>query len=234
MPPNDDLRDWLGNLNWRGYPHLAPIRDVGAAADKLSDAPRPRKGEDVRVETLTREKAALRAEAEALRARVATLSGLASEFERSLFDAAASYESAALESQSARRELELDKARIKGELDSARAELARRESRELHRESELALERERRADGEKTLLEARRRLTDLEAELMSARAKSAELAGSIGELRRQASASHDRLLQAKALTDQDVQILRAELREFLAKFHRIQESFSDTPPGEQR
>lgn len=234
MPPNDDIRDWLGNLNWKGYPRLAPIRDVGAAADKLPDTPRPRKGEDVRVETLTREKESLRAEAEALRTRVGTLSGLASEFERSLFDAAASYESAALEAESARRELDLDKARLKGELDSARAELARRESRELNRESELSLERDRRADCEKALLEARRRLNDLDAELTGARAKAAELAGSIAELRRQASASHDRLLQAKALTDQDVQLLRAEMREFLAKFHRIQESFTDTPPGEQR
>ncbi|MEQ1920314.1 MAG: hypothetical protein ABL955_14080 [Elusimicrobiota bacterium] len=91
------------------------------------------------------------------------------------------------------------------------------------------LERERRADSDKALLEARRKLNDLEAELATTRNRSAELAGSIGELRRQASASHERLIQAKTLTDQDVQILRAEMREFLAKFHRIQETFGETP-----
>ena len=164
---------------------------------------------------------------------LASVAGLASEFESRLSDAASSYEGAALESDSARRSLELEHARLAGELESARVELGRREARELTRESELTLERERRADGEKALLEARRRLNDLESEVAAARAKAAELAGSIGELRRQASASNERLLQAKSLTDQDVQILRAEMREFLAKFHQIQESFLETP-GETR
>ncbi|MDD5304320.1 MAG: hypothetical protein PHS14_14575 [Elusimicrobia bacterium] len=227
MPTNDDSNDWLGNLSWQGYPRLAPVRDFASAAEKAPDAPRPRKGGDVRVETLAREN-------EVLRAKLDTLAGLAGEFERRLAEAASSYEGAALESDSARRSIELDNARLTGELESARAELARREARELARESDLALERERRADCEKALLEARRRLNDQESELAATRSKGAELAGSIGELRRQAAASHERLLQAKVLTDQDVQILRAEMREFLAKFHRIQESFSDTPPGENR
>lgn len=233
MPPNEDLDDWLGNLNWQGYPRLSPIRDVASAADKSPDAPRPRRGEDVRVETMAREKEALRAEAEALRTRIGTLSGLAAQFERSLSDAASSYEDAALEADSERRTIELENARLSGELESARAELVRREARDLAREAELSLERERRADCEKGLLDARRKLNDMESELVSSRSKGAELAGSIGELRRQASASHERLLQAKVLTDQDVQLLRAEMREFLAKFHRIQESFSDAPPGEK-
>jgi chromosome segregation ATPase len=228
MPQNDDPRDWLGNLNWQGYPRLAPIRDVSSAADEVPGAPRPpRKGPDVRVETLAREN-------EALRAKIENLAGLASEFERSLSGAASSYEGAALESDSARRSTELENARLTGELESAHSELARREARELARESELALERERRADCEKALLEARRKLNDQEADLAATRSKGAELSGSIGELRRQAAASHERLLQAKVLTDQDVQILRAEMREFLAKFHRIQETFADTPPGENR
>ena len=98
------------------------------------------------------------------------------------------------------------------------------------RDNELALERERRADAEKSLLEARRRLVDLEAEILRSTGKCAELAGSIGELRRQADSSNARLLQAKALTDSDVQLLRQEMREFLAKFHRIQDSLP--PPGE--
>jgi len=234
MPPNEDPNDWLGSLNWQGYPRLSPIRDVASAADKKDlDAPRQRRVDDVRVETLAKEKEALRAEAESLRTRIGTLSGLASQFERSLSDAAASYEEAALESDSKRRTIELENARLSGELESARAELARREARDLSRESELTLERERRADCEKALLEARRRANDMESELAAARSKGAELSGSIGELRRQAAASHERLLQAKVLTDQDVQLLRAEMREFLAKFHRIQESFSDAPPGDK-
>lgn len=227
MPPNEDTNDWLGDLRWQGYPRLMPVRDVSSAADQASAAPRPRKGGDVRLETLSREN-------EALRAKIETLAGLAGEFERRLTEAAASYEGAALESDSARRSAELDNARLAGELESARAELARREARELSRESDLALERERRADCEKSLLEARRKLNDLESEVVAARSKGAELAGSIGELRRQAAASHDRLLQAKALTDQDVSILRAEMREFLAKFHRIQETFAQPPHEENQ
>jgi chromosome segregation ATPase len=220
MSADDKKADWLGDLSWQGYPRLLPVRDV-ASAPEAESAPRQRKGPDVRVETLAREN-------EILRARIDTLAGLVAEFERRLSDAASSYESAALESDSTRRSTELENARLAGELESARAELVRREARELSRESDLALERERRADGDKSLLEARRRVNDLETELAAARSKGAELAGSVGELRRQAQASHERLLQAKALTDQDVQILRSEMREFLAKFHRIQETFGET------
>ncbi|MEK7232724.1 MAG: hypothetical protein AAB268_02825 [Elusimicrobiota bacterium] len=234
MPPNEDSNDWLGDLRWQGYPSLSPVRDIAGDIDHLADVPRPLRKEGIRLETLIREKEALRGELEAQRIRIGTLSGLASEFERRLSDAASSYEGAALESESARRSLEIENARLSGELESARAEIARREARELARESDLALERERRSDCEKSLLEARRRLNDQESELAAARSKGAELAGSIGELRRQAAASHKVLLQAKALTDQDVHILRAEMREFLEKFRRIQESLSDTPPGEKR
>lgn len=227
MPPNEDLDDWLGGLSWQGYPRLSPIRDAAAAADGLPP-PRSRRAEEAKLESLTREKESLRAEAEALRARVLTLKSLASDFERNLSDAASSYEDAALEADAARRNLELENARLAGELESARAELMRRESRDHLREADLALERERRADCEKALVEARRRLNDCEEALADTRAKGAELSGSIGELRRQAAASHERLLQAKVLTDQDVQILRAEMREFLAKFHRIQETFGES------
>jgi len=218
--------EWLGELSWQGYPRLSPIRDLASAPDAEAP-PRPRKGSDLRVEALAREN-------EELRAKLASVAALASEFERRLSDAASSYEGAALESDSARRSLELEHARLAGELESARAELTRREARELTRESELTLERERRADCEKALLDARRRLNDLEADVAAARSKGAELSGSVGELRRQASASNERLLQAKSLTDQDVQILRAEMREFLAKFHRIQESFPDAASGDPR
>lgn len=217
--------DWLGELSWQGYPRLSPIQDV-ANVPETETPPRQFKVSDLRVETLAREN-------EALRAKIDLLAGLASEFERRLSEAASSYEGAALESDSARRTLELENARLSGELESARAELARREAREHNRESDLSLERERRADADKALVDARRKLNDLEAELASARAKGAELAGGVAELRRQATASNERLLQAKSLTDQDVQILRAEMREFLAKFHRIQESFPDTT-GEPR
>lgn len=228
MGANDELAGWLGDLSWQGYPRLSPIRDVASVPEAASpEAPRPRKGGDVRLEAVAREN-------EALRAKLDAFAGLAAEFERRLSEAASSYEGAVLESDSARRSAELESARLAGELESARAELSRRESRELSRESDLALERERRSDAEKALVEARRRVNDLESEVAAARSKAAELSGSVGELRRQASASHERLLQAKTLTDQDVQILRAEMREFLAKFHRIQETFAENQPGDNR
>lgn len=217
MPPNEDLNDWLGDLKWQGYPRLKAVRDI---ASEVEPGPMPRRQSGMRVETLAREN-------EALRAKIETLTKLASDFERTLSEAGQAYESAALESDSSRRAAELELARVAGELTSLRAELSRRESRETAREAELSLERERRADAEKALLEARRRLNDLDADLAKSRGKAAELAGSIGELRRQADASHERLVQAKALTDQDVQLLRLEMREFLAKFHRIQESLGE-------
>ncbi len=221
MTPEEEPADWLGELSWQGYPRLAPIRDVASVAGPASGSPRPRKGGDVRVEAVAREN-------EALRAKLETWAGLASEFERRLSEAASSYEGASLESDSARRSAELESARLAGELESARAQLARREARELAREADLCLERERRADCEKALLEARRRMNDLESELAAARSQGAELSGSIGELRRAAAASHERLTQAKALTDQDAQILRSDMRQLLAEFHRIQEKFGET------
>ncbi len=224
MPPTDDSNDWLGDLNWQGYPRLAPVRDIASAEDPISAAPPLGKSDDIRIKTLAREN-------EALRAKLESWVKLAAEFNRRLSEADASYENATLESDSARRSAELENARLTGELKSALAGLARREARDLARESDLTLEHERRADLEKALLEARRRVNDLESELTASRSKEAELSGSIGELRRQASASHERLLQAKALTDQDVAILRSEMREFLAKFHHIQELFTDAPPG---
>lgn len=221
MPPKEESRDWLDGLSWRGYPRLSPVRDIPAEAGQdPAPAKPPRRSADVRAETLAREN-------EALRARITALTGLTAEFERRLSDAASSYEGAALESDSARRSAELENARLAGELESARAELARRETRERARDADLTLERERRADIEKVLVEARRRINDLEADLGATRAKAGELAGSIAELRRQAAASHERLLQAKTLTDQDVHILRSELREFIAKFHRIQDTLGD-------
>ena len=220
MPDKEEKADWLGDVRWQGYPKLAPMKDVAGRPDE-PDAPRPRKGADVRVETLAREN-------EALRRKLDSMSGLVAEFERRMAEAASAYEGASLEAESARRSAELETARLAGELESARAELARREARDLSREADLTLERERRADLEKALLDARRRLNDLEGEVASARSKSAELAGSIGELRRQAAAANEKSLQAKAVTDQDVQLLRQEMREFLAKFHRIEEELGDS------
>ncbi|MBI5245539.1 MAG: hypothetical protein HY923_00030 [Elusimicrobia bacterium] len=224
MPPPDEPADWLGDLRWQGYPRLAPIKDAVSHAES---APRAsRKISDIRVETLASEN-------ETLRVKIDNLIALTSEFESRLAEAGSSYEGAALEAEAARRTAELERERVSGELASLKAELSRRETRDGSRDNDLALERERRADAEKTLLEARRRIVDLEAELLSARGKAAELAGSIGELRRQADASNARLLQAKALTDSDVSLLRQEMRDFLAKFHRIQDELpSPKPPGE--
>ena len=221
MPPREEMSDWLGDLRWQGYPHLEPVRDV--ASPQALDAPaehRPRKAADARVETLARDN-------EALRAKLDGMARLAAEFERRLAETASSYEDAALESDSARRTLELERAKLAGELEAARSELCRRETREAARDTELSRERDRRAESEKSALEAHRRLNDLNAELEAARAKASELAGAMTELRRQADASNERLLQAKALTDQDIHLLRQEMREFLAKFHRIQESFGE-------
>jgi hypothetical protein len=222
-PPDPN---WLGDLRWRGYPRLEPTRDAASSApppgpDELP--PRARRAaptSDPRLSQLAQEN-------EALRARLDALDRAASDFERRLADAGASYEAAVLEAESKLRDAALERERTGGELEAARAENARLDARDASREAELRLERERRADAEKALLEARRKLDERTNEAELLRAAASEQAGAISELRRQAAAQNDRLLQAKALTDEDVRLLRQEMREFLAKFHRIQESYGE-------
>jgi len=218
MPDSDP--DWLGDMRWRGYPHLEPKRDVASAA--ASSAPAREKAAppaepDPRLEQLAREN-------ESLRARLDALLRTAAEFERRISETATSYEAAVLEAESKLRDAALERERLAGELESTRGEAARAGTRDSAREADLRLERKRRADAEKALLEARRKLEELLPESERLRATASEQAGTIAELRRQSAAQTDRLLQAKALTDEDVRLLRQEMKEFLAKLHRMQES----------
>ena len=213
-------RGWLGELRWRGYPHIGGPEPAPAPAKPAApEAPAGQRG-DPRLEALAREN-------EVLRAKLESLARLAGEFERRLAEAGAAYESAMMESESKLRDAALERERLSGELEAARGECARFEARDAARESELRLERERRADAEKQALDARRRLETALGELDAAREESAARAGALDELRRQADSRSERLLQAKALTDQDVHLLRQEMREFLAKFHRIKETLGD-------
>lgn len=212
--------NWLGDLRWRGYPRLQPVRDVASQ----SEAPKrdaPAAPPDPRLAELARDN-------EALIARVESLGRLAAEFERRLSEAGTAYEGAVLEAESRLRDAELERQRLTGELDAAKAEVARLTSRDATREADLRLERERRADAEKAVLTARRELLELSAATERVRAEAAGHEGALAELRRQASEHNERLIQSKALTDEDVRLLRQELRDFLAKLHRIQDS-----PGDQ-
>jgi|GEM_PF-2261308 len=219
--------DWLGDLRWRGYPRLEAMRDVAASvpATPPGDVPprarrAPEAEPDARLSELAREN-------EVLRARLDGLTRLAAEFERRLADAGASYESAVLDAESKLRDAALERERLSGELAAAQDELARSAARDAGRDADLRLERERRADAERALGEARRKLDERASEAERLKAMSSEQSGQLAELRRQASAQNDKLLQAKALTDEDVRLLRQEMREFLAKFHRIQETFGE-------
>lgn len=215
------MADWLGDLRWQGYPRLEPRRGAESQDDAQSPpAPRPRKAADARVEALAREN-------EALRAKVESMTRLAVEFEKRLSQTASSYEDAALEADSNRRTLELERERLTTEIQSLKSELARRENRETTRDAELSLERERRAACEQALLVTRRRLAGLVQQLGRMRAKASQLIGCVIELRRQANVFNARSLQAKSPAGQDVQALRDELRDFLAKFQNIQESFGE-------
>lgn len=215
--------DWLSELRWSGAPRLEAARDFSAIPEDAPSAPREKAAKaDPRLAELAREN-------EALRARLEGLLKKAAEFERCLADAGTAHEIAVMQADSRLRDAALEKERLEGELEAARAETARLSARDASRESDLRLERERRADSEKALTDARRRLTDLTAEAEALRATAAEQAGALGELRRQAAGQNERLLQSKALTDQDIHLLRQEMREFLAKFHRIQESYGEKP-----
>ncbi|HXT01009.1 MAG TPA: hypothetical protein VN915_10065 [Elusimicrobiota bacterium] len=216
---DDHDLDFLGDLRWQGYPRLEPVRDVVSTPPAAAAAPRAQQP-DPRVAELARDN-------ESLRARIDALGRLAAEFERRLTEAGSNYEAALLEGDSRLREAALERERLAGELDAAKAEAERTAARDAAREADLRLERERRGDAEKALLAERRRSEELEAEAARLRSETAGHAGALEELRRQASAQNERLLQAKALTDEDVRLLRSEMREFLAKFHRIQESFGE-------
>jgi hypothetical protein len=220
--------DWLGELRWRGYPRLDAVRDVASEIEAEDAAPPPRQpvrkesAGDARVEELAREN-------ESLRARLEALARLSGEFERRLAEAGTAYEGAVLEAESRLRDAAFERERLSGELGAAKDENARMIARDGAREADLRLERERRSDAEKAALAARRELTELAAEAERLRAEAAGHAGALLELRRQASSQNERLIQSKALSDEDVRLLRQELREFLAKFHRIQETFGEKP-----
>jgi len=219
---DDHDLDFLGDLRWQGYPRLQPVRDVVASPPPEAAPAAPAPGPDPRLAELAREN-------EALRARLDGLGRLAAEFERRLAEAGSGYEAALLEAQSRLRDAALERQHLAGELEAAKSGAERLAARDAARDADLRLERERRSDAEKALLAARRRGEELEAEAARLRSEAAGHAGALAELRRQASAQNDRLLQAKALTDEDVRVLRSELREFLAKFHRIQESLGENP-----
>jgi len=215
--------DWLNELRWRGSPKIEPLRDFSSVADDAPASPRKTSAApDPRLAELGREN-------ESLRSRLDELLKLASEFERRMSDAGTAHDIAVMQAESRLRDAALERERLTGELEAAKAECARLSARDAAHEADLRLERERRADADKALTDARRRLTDLTAETDHLRASASEQAGAMAELRRQVSGQNERLLQAKALTDQDVHLLRQEMREFLAKFHRIQESYGEKP-----
>ena len=219
---DDQDLDWLGDLRWQGYPHLKPARDL-VAPPEGGPPPSPEKSpSDPRLDELAREN-------EALRARIEGLSRLAGEFERRLSEAGAAYEGSVLEAESRLRDAALERERLAGELEAAKAEGGRMAARDAAREADLRLERERRGDAEKALLAARRKAEEFELEAERLRTKEAAHAGVLEELRRQAAAQNAHLVQAKALTDEDIHLLRSEMREFLAKFHRIQDTFGEKP-----
>jgi len=219
--PGKDL-DWLGDMRWQGYPRLEAVRNLGPdAGEGPPSAPPPKSAAtDPRVLELSREN-------EALRSRLEELSRLSAEFDRRLGEAGAAYEGAMLETESRLRDAVLEREHMSGALQAAKAEASLLTARDAARESDLRLERERRGDAEKALAEARRRLETLVAETEHLRSSSAEQAGALAELRRQASSQNERLFQAKVLTDQDVALLRQEMRDFLARLHRIQESLGE-------
>lgn len=213
MTPSDP--DWLGDLRWEGYPKLQPVADLSARVEAgLPPAP-PRPGDKPgRLEELAGEN-------ERLRSRLDRLLRLASEFEHRLEESGRRYEEALLEAEARESGLRLEKERVEGERDALKAEAERRAAHETALDGFLALERGRREAAERELENARRRLEAAEADADRYKRLHAETAGAVGELRRQASSQAERLLQAKSLTDQDVSLLRQEMREFLAKFHRL-------------
>lgn len=222
MAPNDD---WLGDLRWQGYPRLQPVADLAGQVDPSDPALPPRPGQaPQRLEELAKEN-------EALRARLDRLLRLASEFERRLEEAGRRYEDALLEAEARETGLRLEKERLEGERDGARAEAERRAAHEGALDGFLNLERARREAAERELDGLRRRVELAEAEASRYKKLHAETAGAVGELRRQASAQSERLVQSKALTDQDVALLRQEMREFLAKFHRLTDPPQPPEPG---
>jgi hypothetical protein len=214
---DDQDLDWLGDLRWKGYPHLQPVRDVVSAPPAEPPPSSDKAAPDARL-------GALAAENEALRARIEALGRLSGDFERRLAESGTAYEGAVLEAESRLRDAALERQRMAGELEAAKAEGARLTARDAAREADLRLERERRADLEKSLLAERRKREEASLEAERLRAESAGHAGALAELRRQAGAQNERLVQAKALTDEDVRVLRLEMREFLAKLHRLQDS----------
>jgi chromosome segregation ATPase len=218
--------DWLSDLSWRGYPRIEPISDVSALAetDLPARATRPGDSSEPRLTELAKEN-------EALRGRLESLTRLSREFSRHLSETASAYEGALLEIEAKLRVAAFERERLSGELEATRSEAQRLGMRDAAREADLKLERERNADAQKTLHDAQRRLEELGAQADRVRSAAAEQAGMMGELRRQAEAQNERLLRAKALTDEDVRLLRQEMRDFLAHMRQIQDSLAHAAKG---
>ena len=218
--------NWLGELRWKGYPRLDAVRDLASAVE-INDTDLPIR--PIRKPLPDPRVGQLSSENETLRARLDALSRLSSEFERRLSEAGTAYEGAVLEAESHLRDATLERERMSGQLEAAKSECARMSARDAAREADLRLERERRADAEKAALAARRELAELAAEASALRADTARHFGALTELRSQVSSQTDRLIKSKALSDEDVRLLRQEFGEFLAKIHRIQDTFGEKP-----
>lgn len=226
--------DWLTQFRKDVDAAVEPARGANAAFDlwwrgeqesvveprARLEAPRP----DPRLESLALEREELRRQLEdaakrerALQERVGAL-----EKERAAAEVDRSKLQQELNARDAQAKLVEEQSRaLRGDKQFLEGAFARLEDRNKALENEARLLHEKLAMAERSALEARAKCSDLDAELGRLRVQDALKAGALEELRKQVSVHQQNLVLKHELTDSDVNLLRQELRDFLAKLKRL-------------
>lgn len=196
-------------------PEASPV-SLNALTEKIQSLAEEKAGLTQALEKALREAAELRAD----HSRV---SGTLAEFETKMSRAREAYETHIAKLESQVKLLDEQSKSLRGDKSFLEGAFTRLEDRNKALENETRSLIERAASAERAQLELRRQATDLQADLGQTRIEDAAKRGALEELRKQASVYQERLVLSKELTDSDVNLLRQELRDFLAKVKRINE-----------
>lgn len=194
--------------------------DIAAAPPPAFEPAKP----DTRLESLALEREELRRQLDDAKRREALMQERigAMERERAALEVEVSQLRLLVSNSQAQARAQEDQSRaLRGDKAFLEGAFSRLEDRNKALENEARLLLDKLAMADRYGLEARARVTELDTELNKIRVQDAAKGGALEELRKQVSVYHERLVLKHELTDSDVNLLRQELREFLAKLKRV-------------
>lgn len=226
--------DWLSQFRKDVDAAVEPARSANAAfelwwkneQESVTSAPQrlePAKP-DTRLESLAIEREELRRQLEDAKRRELMLQERVGSMERERAAAEVEISRLGLDASNSRAQLKAQEDQLRalrGDKSFLEGAFARLEDRNKALENEVRLVMDKQSAAERFGLEARAKAAELEAELGKLRVQDAAKGGALEELRKQVSVYHERLVLKHELTDSDVNLLRQELRDFLAKLKRM-------------